>query len=214
MLRFTACDSSCASCFPDNPKCMSCPPGTALHHGKCITQCPNQYYLDNHNRCRGRPSLQLLCITYLSRLSHLLVLELLTRALSLQSAEWATSVCLVAMEIDFLLLLMFLLIISNQKVCFEACFHLHVKRQYKQFSTSDMRRKIMTHLYRSCSPPPQPATAPAARVGAPRCPSAPSVQLDSCSTRASVWRPVGRGCTRRTTPATVRTLFKTIHTDL
>ncbi|KAG7220426.1 hypothetical protein INR49_003292 [Caranx melampygus] len=32
---------------------MSCPPGTALHHGKCITQCPNQYYLDNHNRCRA-----------------------------------------------------------------------------------------------------------------------------------------------------------------
>lgn len=73
----------------------------------------------------------------------------------------------------------------------------------------------MTHLCRSSSsPPPQPATAPAARVGAPRCPSAPSVQLDSCSTRASVWRPVGRGCTRRTTPATVRTSFQTLHTDM
>ncbi|CAB1414147.1 unnamed protein product [Pleuronectes platessa] len=48
-----ACDSSCASCFPDNPKCMSCPPATALHHGKCISQCPAQHYLDNHNRCRA-----------------------------------------------------------------------------------------------------------------------------------------------------------------
>uniref|UniRef100_A0A3Q3IUW6 VWFC domain-containing protein n=1 Tax=Monopterus albus TaxID=43700 RepID=A0A3Q3IUW6_MONAL len=47
-----ACDLSCASCFPDNPKCMSCPPGTALHHGKCVTQCPTQHYLDNHGRCR------------------------------------------------------------------------------------------------------------------------------------------------------------------
>ncbi|XP_029366253.1 extracellular matrix organizing protein FRAS1 isoform X2 [Echeneis naucrates] len=48
-----ACDSSCASCFPDNPKCMSCPPGAALHHGKCITQCPAQHYLDDHSRCRA-----------------------------------------------------------------------------------------------------------------------------------------------------------------
>uniref|UniRef100_A0A3Q1CIX6 VWFC domain-containing protein n=1 Tax=Amphiprion ocellaris TaxID=80972 RepID=A0A3Q1CIX6_AMPOC len=47
------CDSSCASCFPDNPKCMSCPPGTALHHGKCVTQCPAQHYLDGHHRCRA-----------------------------------------------------------------------------------------------------------------------------------------------------------------
>lgn len=54
MLRFTACDSSCASCFPDNPKCMSCVPGTALHHGKCISQCPTHNYLDAHGRCRGR----------------------------------------------------------------------------------------------------------------------------------------------------------------
>ncbi|KAM9742832.1 extracellular matrix organizing protein FRAS1 isoform 2-T2 [Menidia menidia] len=48
-----ACDSSCASCFPDDPKCMSCPPGTALHHGKCIGQCPTRHYLDNHSRCRA-----------------------------------------------------------------------------------------------------------------------------------------------------------------
>ncbi|MEQ2224782.1 hypothetical protein ILYODFUR_011079, partial [Ilyodon furcidens] len=48
-----ACDLSCASCFPDNPKCMSCPTGTALHHGKCITQCPTQHYVDNHSRCRA-----------------------------------------------------------------------------------------------------------------------------------------------------------------
>uniref|UniRef100_A0A4W6CQ63 Fraser extracellular matrix complex subunit 1 n=1 Tax=Lates calcarifer TaxID=8187 RepID=A0A4W6CQ63_LATCA len=53
-----ACDSSCASCFPDNPKCMSCPPGTALHHGKCVTQCPTQHYLDNHSRsCHSSCSL-------------------------------------------------------------------------------------------------------------------------------------------------------------
>ncbi|XP_037832589.1 extracellular matrix protein FRAS1 isoform X2 [Kryptolebias marmoratus] len=48
-----ACDPSCASCFPDNLKCMSCPAGTALHHGKCITQCPAQHYLDSHSRCRA-----------------------------------------------------------------------------------------------------------------------------------------------------------------
>uniref|UniRef100_A0AAX7USN5 Fraser extracellular matrix complex subunit 1 n=1 Tax=Astatotilapia calliptera TaxID=8154 RepID=A0AAX7USN5_ASTCA len=48
-----SCDSSCASCFPDNPKCMSCPPGTALHHGKCLSQCPAQHYLDSQSRCRA-----------------------------------------------------------------------------------------------------------------------------------------------------------------
>ncbi|KAM7019160.1 LOW QUALITY PROTEIN: extracellular matrix organizing protein FRAS1 [Tautogolabrus adspersus] len=48
-----ACDSSCASCFPDNPKCKSCLPGTALHHGKCISECPDQHYLENHSRCRA-----------------------------------------------------------------------------------------------------------------------------------------------------------------
>ncbi|XP_041854892.1 extracellular matrix protein FRAS1 [Melanotaenia boesemani] len=48
-----ACDSSCASCFPDNPKCMDCLQGTALHHGECVTQCPTQHYLDNHSRCRA-----------------------------------------------------------------------------------------------------------------------------------------------------------------
>ncbi|XP_067377534.1 extracellular matrix protein FRAS1 isoform X3 [Channa argus] len=48
-----ACDSSCTSCFPDNPKCMTCPPGTALHDGKCINQCPPQHYMDNHSRCRA-----------------------------------------------------------------------------------------------------------------------------------------------------------------
>uniref|UniRef100_A0A3B3VXF3 Fraser extracellular matrix complex subunit 1 n=1 Tax=Poecilia latipinna TaxID=48699 RepID=A0A3B3VXF3_9TELE len=46
------CGSSCASCFPDNPKCMSCPAGTALHHGKCVTQCPAQHYMDSRSRCR------------------------------------------------------------------------------------------------------------------------------------------------------------------
>uniref|UniRef100_A0A3P9GZH8 Fraser extracellular matrix complex subunit 1 n=1 Tax=Oryzias latipes TaxID=8090 RepID=A0A3P9GZH8_ORYLA len=46
-----ACDSSCASCFPNNPTCMSCPPGAALHHGKCVTQCPPRHYQDDHSRC-------------------------------------------------------------------------------------------------------------------------------------------------------------------
>ncbi|XP_041644401.1 extracellular matrix protein FRAS1 [Cheilinus undulatus] len=48
-----ACDSSCASCFPDDPKCISCPPGIALHHGKCISECPPRHYLDDHGRCRA-----------------------------------------------------------------------------------------------------------------------------------------------------------------
>ncbi|XP_059921872.1 extracellular matrix protein FRAS1 isoform X2 [Gadus macrocephalus] len=49
----SACDPSCSSCYPDNPACLSCPPSTALHHGRCITQCPDHHYLDNHGRCRG-----------------------------------------------------------------------------------------------------------------------------------------------------------------
>ncbi|XP_013870055.1 extracellular matrix organizing protein FRAS1 [Austrofundulus limnaeus] len=49
----SACDPSCASCFPDAPKCMSCPTGTTLHHGKCISHCPTQHYLDSHSRCRA-----------------------------------------------------------------------------------------------------------------------------------------------------------------
>lgn len=52
-LSSTACDSSCTSCFPNNPNCMSCPPGAALHHGKCVTQCPPRHYQDDHLRCRG-----------------------------------------------------------------------------------------------------------------------------------------------------------------
>ncbi|AWP07675.1 putative extracellular matrix protein FRAS1 [Scophthalmus maximus] len=48
-----ACDASCASCFPDNAGCMSCPPGTALHRGKCLAQCPARHYPDDHSRCRG-----------------------------------------------------------------------------------------------------------------------------------------------------------------
>ncbi|XP_074526804.1 extracellular matrix organizing protein FRAS1 [Halichoeres trimaculatus] len=47
-----ACDASCASCFPDNPNCLSCSPGSALHHGKCISECPDQHYLDS-GRCRA-----------------------------------------------------------------------------------------------------------------------------------------------------------------
>lgn len=50
---------------------------------------------------------------------------------------------------------------------------------------------------------PQPATAPAPPAGVPQCPSAPPVLVGSSCTRASVWRRVGRGSTRRTTPATV-----------
>ncbi|CAN9512669.1 unnamed protein product [Ophioblennius macclurei] len=48
-----ACDSSCATCFSDNPNCMSCPARMALHHGKCHSQCPDQHFLDNHSRCRA-----------------------------------------------------------------------------------------------------------------------------------------------------------------
>ncbi|KAM8864960.1 extracellular matrix organizing protein FRAS1 isoform 2-T3 [Synchiropus picturatus] len=48
-----ACDSSCASCFPDSPVCSSCPAGAALHHGMCISQCPTQHYRDQSSRCRA-----------------------------------------------------------------------------------------------------------------------------------------------------------------
>ncbi|XP_071256392.1 extracellular matrix organizing protein FRAS1-like [Salvelinus alpinus] len=48
-----ACDSSCITCYPDNPNCMSCPPGSAMHHGKCISHCPDQHYLDSHGHCRA-----------------------------------------------------------------------------------------------------------------------------------------------------------------
>nr|XP_057925745.1 extracellular matrix protein FRAS1 isoform X1 [Doryrhamphus excisus] len=47
-----ACHSSCASCFPDNPECMSCVHGAALHGGTCVSQCPPRHYRDNTNRCR------------------------------------------------------------------------------------------------------------------------------------------------------------------
>uniref|UniRef100_A0A673XCZ9 Fraser extracellular matrix complex subunit 1 n=1 Tax=Salmo trutta TaxID=8032 RepID=A0A673XCZ9_SALTR len=49
----TSCDSSCATCYPDNPKCTSCPQGSAMHHGKCISHCPEQHYIDDHGRCRA-----------------------------------------------------------------------------------------------------------------------------------------------------------------
>lgn len=41
---------------------MSCPPETALHHGKCVPQCPTQHYLDNHSRCRGRLTRLHVCV--------------------------------------------------------------------------------------------------------------------------------------------------------
>ncbi|XP_046698206.1 extracellular matrix protein FRAS1 [Silurus meridionalis] len=47
-----ACDSSCATCKPDNPSCNSCPSAYALHHGKCIPDCPDQHYKDRHSRCQ------------------------------------------------------------------------------------------------------------------------------------------------------------------
>ncbi|KAK5932009.1 hypothetical protein CgunFtcFv8_003748 [Champsocephalus gunnari] len=31
---------------------MSCLPEAALHHGKCISQCPAQHYLHDNSRCR------------------------------------------------------------------------------------------------------------------------------------------------------------------
>ncbi|XP_034027090.1 extracellular matrix protein FRAS1 [Thalassophryne amazonica] len=48
-----ACDTSCASCFLDNSKCMSCLPGYALHHGKCISECPAHHFFDALSRCRA-----------------------------------------------------------------------------------------------------------------------------------------------------------------
>ncbi|KAJ8339232.1 hypothetical protein SKAU_G00360180 [Synaphobranchus kaupii] len=48
-----ACDKSCMTCYPDNPSCVSCPPDTALHDGKCLLYCPEHHYRDAHGRCRG-----------------------------------------------------------------------------------------------------------------------------------------------------------------
>ncbi|XP_017560623.2 extracellular matrix protein FRAS1 [Pygocentrus nattereri] len=47
-----ACDPSCATCHPDNPSCLSCPVGYALHHGKCVSECPAQHYRDSYGRCQ------------------------------------------------------------------------------------------------------------------------------------------------------------------
>uniref|UniRef100_A0A4W4DQF0 VWFC domain-containing protein n=1 Tax=Electrophorus electricus TaxID=8005 RepID=A0A4W4DQF0_ELEEL len=47
-----ACDPSCATCRPDNPSCLSCPGGYALHHGKCILDCPEEHYKDSYARCQ------------------------------------------------------------------------------------------------------------------------------------------------------------------
>lgn len=51
---------------------------------------------------------------------------------------------------------------------------------------------------------PQSATAPVLPVGVLQYPSVPCVQVGSFSTKVSVWRPVGKDSTPRTTPATVR----------
>uniref|UniRef100_A0A8C1KDS0 Fraser extracellular matrix complex subunit 1 n=1 Tax=Cyprinus carpio TaxID=7962 RepID=A0A8C1KDS0_CYPCA len=48
-----ACDPSCATCQPDSPSCMTCPPEHALHQGKCVPQCPPQYYKEDHGRCQA-----------------------------------------------------------------------------------------------------------------------------------------------------------------
>lgn len=64
-----------------------------------------------------------------------------------------------------------------------------------------------TFLYLFIPFSPQPATAPAPPAGDPRYPSAPCVLVGSSCIRASVWRPVGRVSTLRTTPATVRACF-------
>ncbi|XP_076856944.1 extracellular matrix organizing protein FRAS1 isoform X2 [Brachyhypopomus gauderio] len=47
-----ACDPSCATCHPDNPSCLSCPSGYALHRGKCISDCPDEHYKDGYGRCQ------------------------------------------------------------------------------------------------------------------------------------------------------------------
>ncbi|TRY85660.1 hypothetical protein DNTS_020362 [Danionella cerebrum] len=47
-----ACDPSCETCHPSSPSCLSCHPGHALHHGKCVAQCPSHYYKDDHSHCQ------------------------------------------------------------------------------------------------------------------------------------------------------------------
>lgn len=63
--------------------------------------------------------------------------------------------------------------------------------------------RLFIYLFIPSSP--QPVTAPAPPAGDPQSPSAPCAPVGSSCTRASVWRPVGRVSTLRTTPATVRT---------
>ncbi|KTF97312.1 hypothetical protein cypCar_00002394 [Cyprinus carpio] len=57
-----ACDPSCATCQPDSPSCMTCPPEHALHQGKCVPQCPPQYYKEDHGRCQGCHASCRLCV--------------------------------------------------------------------------------------------------------------------------------------------------------
>lgn len=52
-----ACDPSCTTCKPDNPSCLSCPSGYALHNGKCTSDCPDQHFKDRHDRCQGKQHL-------------------------------------------------------------------------------------------------------------------------------------------------------------
>ncbi|XP_039614478.1 extracellular matrix protein FRAS1 isoform X1 [Polypterus senegalus] len=46
-----ACDVSCLTCYPDGPKCLSCPLGKALHQGNCVFQCPPGSYQNSVGRC-------------------------------------------------------------------------------------------------------------------------------------------------------------------
>ncbi|XP_069782867.1 extracellular matrix organizing protein FRAS1 [Narcine bancroftii] len=46
-----ACNSSCQTCHLDNEKCLSCAEGRVIHHGRCVSHCPEGSYRDVANRC-------------------------------------------------------------------------------------------------------------------------------------------------------------------
>ncbi|XP_045392852.1 extracellular matrix organizing protein FRAS1 isoform X1 [Lemur catta] len=49
----SACHPSCKSCGPSSPRCLTCPEGTVLHNGTCVSECPGGFYADAEGRCRG-----------------------------------------------------------------------------------------------------------------------------------------------------------------
>jgi hypothetical protein len=59
----TKCDSSCATCSGASANnCLSCPSGTTLTSGSCLTSCnPNGQYIDANNICQNCMSNCVLC---------------------------------------------------------------------------------------------------------------------------------------------------------